>query len=91
MKKIVVQFNVDGMTAKQYDQVMKDLEIAGKGNPPGRLYHVAAEQANGWFVTDVWESEEALNEFAGTLMPILIQNGVTPPQPVVFPVHNIVA
>ena len=90
MSTIVAIFDVPGMTAAQYDQVMKDLEIAGAGNPKGRQYHVATSKEAGWFVVDVWASPDSLNEFATALMPILQKNGVTPPQPQVFPAHNIV-
>lgn len=89
MKKVYAQFS-PSMTAQQYDQLMKELEAAGKGKPPGRPYHVAAQQDNNCFVTDVWESEKALNEFSKTLLPILIKIGVTPAQPTIFPVHNII-
>ena len=88
MQKVIAQFNVPGMTAKQYDQVMRDLEAAGHKSPKARISHVAAELPNGWLVIDIWESGEALNKFAETLMPILIKNGVTPPQPTVLPVYN---
>ncbi len=90
MKKIVAQFNTPGMTAQQYDQIVKDLEAAGKGRP-GRIYHIAALQADGMFITDVWESEEALTKFSETLIPILVKNGVTPVQPTILPVHNIIS
>ncbi|GIV32798.1 MAG: hypothetical protein KatS3mg031_0333 [Chitinophagales bacterium] len=88
MQKVIAQFNVPGMTARQYDQVMKDLEAAGFKAPKGRISHVASEQPNGWLVIDIWDSAETLNEFAKTLIPILIKNGVTPPQPTVLPVYN---
>jgi hypothetical protein len=88
MQKVIAQFNVPGMTAKQYDSVMKDLQAAGHKNPKARISHVASELPNGWLVTDIWESGAALNEFAGTLMPILIKNGITPPQPTVLPIYN---
>jgi hypothetical protein len=91
MQKIIAQFTLPGMTSKQYDQVMKDLAIAGQEQPQARLYHVASDITSGWYVIDIWESAEALNEFAGTLMPILVKNGVTPPTPAVIPVYNIVA
>ena len=91
MKKVVAQFNVVGMTAQQYDQAIKDLIAAGKGTGQGRLYHVAAQQADGLFITDVWESEEALMKFSETLIPILVKLGVTPAQPTLTPVHNIIA
>jgi quinol monooxygenase YgiN len=92
MKKIVAQFNVVGLTAQQYAQANKDLEAAGMSNPLGRLYHVAAQQPDGFFMIEVWESEEALNGFAETLIPVLLKNGITPAKPsIVLPVHNIMA
>jgi quercetin dioxygenase-like cupin family protein len=76
MAAITAVFDIPGMTSKQYDQTIKDLEAAGAGAPKGRLYHVANSKAGGWFVVDVWESEELLGAFAQTLMPILQKNGV---------------
>ena len=90
MSKITAIFNVPGMTAAQYDNVIRELDRAGAGKPKERLHHVASPQPDGWLVVDVWESGEALERFAGTLMPILAKNGVTPPQPAVYPVHNII-
>lgn len=88
--EIVAVFEIPGMTSEQYDQVIKGLEAAGEGSPEGRLYHVAASKSGGWFVADVWRSPELLDQFAQTLMPILQQAGVTPPQPQIYPVHNII-
>jgi hypothetical protein len=90
MSTVIVIFDVPGMTAAQYDQVMKDLNAAGEGSPKGRRSRVAASKDGGWLVVDVWDSPDALNQFAPTLMPILAKNGVTPPQPQVFPAHNLV-
>jgi hypothetical protein len=42
-------------------------------------------------VTDVWESEEALNKFSETLIPILKKNGVTPAQPTLLQVYNTIS
>ena len=50
-----------------------------------------AQQTDGLLIIDVWESEEALNEFAETLVPILIKNGVTPAQPTLLPLLDITA
>jgi hypothetical protein len=36
MKKILAQFNVVDFTEENYDQVVKDLEAARQGKPPGR-------------------------------------------------------
>ena len=90
MEKIVAQFNVVGFKPEQYRQVLKDLEAAGKEKYEGRLLHIAAQQSDGLFITDVWESKEALDRFSETLVPIMIQNGVTPAQPILHPVHNII-
>lgn len=89
MSTVIVIFDVPGMTAAQYDQVMKDLDAAGAGSPQGRQAHYAAPKAGGWLVVDIWDSPDALNQFAPTLMPILAKNGVTPPQPQVYPAHNL--
>jgi hypothetical protein len=90
MKKIVAQFNIPGFTAEKYSQTIKDLDAAGKEKSAGRLNHVAAQQPDGLLIIDVWESEEALNEFSKTLIPILIKNGVTPAKPELLPLHNII-
>ena len=90
MGNIVIQFSIKKMNQQQYDQVIKDLEAAGFGNIPERLYHVAAPQGEGWHVTDVWESQEAFNHFAETMVPIMLSTGVEPADPLVLPVHNII-
>lgn len=87
---IAVVFEAPGMAAEQYDRALKDLEAAGEGAPPGRLYHVAAPKDGGWLVVDVWDSQEALDRFGQTLMPILQKAGVTPPRPQIYPAHNII-
>ena len=90
MSNITVVFDMPQVTAAQYDQVIKGLEAAGAGNPKGRLYHIASPKDGGWFVVDVWESGELLNQFAQTLIPIMQEADVTPPQPQVYPVHNMI-
>ncbi len=89
MKKIVALFNIVGYTAEQYSQVLKEMEAAGKMKDPAYINHVVAQQTDGLLIIDVWESEEALNEFSETLVPILIKNGVTPAQPTLLPLLNI--
>lgn len=78
------------MNIQNYSQTINDLKAAGVGAPNGRLFHVVTTQSKGMLVTDVWESEEKLNEFAKTLMPILIKNGVQPATPTFLSVHNII-
>ncbi len=77
-------------TLAHYDEGIKQLEAAGEGNPPGRLFHTTARKGNGYLVVDVWESQEAMDRFARTLMPILEKMGSPIAQPQVYPVHNII-
>jgi len=75
-------------TVAQYDEVIKKLENAGHGNPPGRLSHVAALKGNGYLVVDVWESQEAFDSFAQALIPLIKGAGGSLPKIEVGPVHN---
>ncbi|MBA2451209.1 MAG: hypothetical protein H0V51_24615 [Chloroflexi bacterium] len=79
----------DGRLA-EYDRVIKALEAAGQGNPPGRLSHVAARKGDGYLVVDVWESQEAFDRFGQTLVPLLEQAGGRVPTPQIHPVHNVI-
>ena len=79
------------MDTRKYNQAIHDLEAAGQGKPKGRLHHVAALQEDGSIiVTDIWESAALLEEFGKTLIPTLNKAGVTPVEPKVYPVHNII-
>jgi hypothetical protein len=89
MGKIVIVFELADMTHKEYDAIMKELKAQGKTFNESRPSHVAFNKDGKWCVVDVWDSEEALNEFvSGTLGPIFQKLGLTPPQPSVYPVHN---
>ncbi len=86
---IVVEFDAPGMTATEYDSILRELESKGVGSPDGRVYHVAAPSSGGWFVVDVWESQEQFDRFGEVLLPTLLAAGVTV-TPEVRPVHNII-
>ncbi len=88
---IITVFNLPTMTTEKYTQAIRGLEAAGQGMPKGRLYHVAARQEDGsTVVTDIWESAALLEEFGKTLVPVLNKAGVTPVQPKVYPVLNVI-
>ncbi len=88
---ILTVFNLPTMNTEKYGQVIKDLEAAGHGNPEGRLYHISSLEEDGSIIVmDIWESLELLDEFGKTLLPILKNNGVTPVEPQVYPVHNVI-
>lgn len=78
------------MTAQQYDEVIKRLQKAGAGHPPGRQYHACFGTAESLSVFDVWASQAAFDKFGQTLMPIVQQLGFDPGQPQVMQVHNVI-
>jgi hypothetical protein len=90
MSNITVVFDMPNVTAAQYDDVIRSLEAAGAGNPKRRLYHLASPKEEGWLVVDVWESDALLPQFAQTFIPVMQEAGVTPPQPQIYPVHNMI-
>ncbi len=85
---ILMIHDASDSTLGEYDRVIKELEVAGQSNPPGRLSHVAVRKGDGYLVADVWESQEAFDRFAQTLVPLLERAGVVQGQPQVYPVHN---
>jgi hypothetical protein len=88
MKNILCQFNIPGMTAKQYDQTWVELRAIGQSNPKGLLHHFGGQQTNNWVVVDVWESVETFNKYGETfLLPIFAKLGIPPIQPIITPVH----
>ena len=87
MKKVLVQFDLPGMTTKQYDQVWRDLKAIEQSNPKGLLHHFGAPTTNGFKVVDVWESEDRFNAFGKTLMPILEKNKAPKTAPKITPLH----
>jgi hypothetical protein len=88
---ITAAFTPQSMNASQYDEIIRRLEAAGAGSPPGRLHHVCFGTGSNLRVLDIWESEETLRAFGETLMPILQEIGVDPGQPEINAVHNTIA
>jgi hypothetical protein len=87
---IGVYFATQSMNAQRYSEVVKQLEAAGAGSPKGRLYHASFGDTNDLQVFDVWDSQAEFDAFGAILMPILAKNGVTPAQPQIMPIHNII-
>jgi len=77
-------------TLEHYDQVIQKLAETGQGHPPGRQSHVAVRKGDGYLVADVWESQEAFDDFARVLVPLLLEGGGALPQPQSYPVHNVI-
>jgi hypothetical protein len=76
-----------GVRQEQYDQAVVSLQRGGITGE-GRIFHVAGPTEEGWWVVDVWESQEAFDKFIQKLGPVLQEVGMGPPQLKVWLVHN---
>jgi len=88
--RIKMKMKWDGIAPKQYDELRK--RVHWEGNmPKGAVFHVAAFGNNAIHVTDIWESENEMNDFIqNRLMPEVAKMGITShPTVETFPVHAI--
>ena len=87
---LAIYFNPPSMNAEQYDEAIRRLGQAGAGAPRGRTYHACFGSGDKLQVFDVWDSQEAFDEFGKTLMPILQEIGLDPGQPHIEQVHSVI-
>jgi quinol monooxygenase YgiN len=85
---IVLTFDGPGVSQAQYDQVRNAVSPTNK-RPAGMLYHVGGPTATGWRVTEVWESQEAVDRFFKETLGQALKNANINIQPQVSQVHNI--
>ena len=87
---VLVIMDIEGATIEQYDHVDRLLGGTTVDNAPaGLISHTAGSTDTGFFVADVWESPEALQDFyENTLAAHLEAAGVPEVQPRIMPVHN---
>lgn len=89
---VLIFHDVKGMTPEQYDNILQELTKANSFGLKTQLFHVCFKTPEGLKVVDMWESPEALQSFAGTLIPILTKIfGTTPPPPAVYGLYNYVS
>ena len=85
-----LQFNFPNISLQQYDGVWDGLRASGNAHPRGLISHVgAATPDGGLLVVDVWESEEAFNEFGKTLLPLIARQNISMVSPKIFPAHYV--
>lgn len=90
-KAVMIFHDVKGMSAEQYESIVTELKAVNAFGDPAQLFHVCFKTADGLKVVDIWESPEALQKFAGQLMPILTKIfGAAPPPPAVYNLYNVV-
>ena len=79
-----------GGTLEQYDQVIEKMGFTPGGKGADDAYfHWAAKTEDGLLVVDVWDSEEAFEQFAAEQIgPYTAEVGIGPPQITPYEVHN---
>ena len=87
-------FEVDAMSAEQYDGLMEAMGLGEKGaiGALGAVAHIAGpNESGGWRVVDVWDSQEAADAFyaSDTFAPVraAAEGGGMTSTP--WPVHRI--
>ena len=85
------------VTQERYEEVVRKLtngknlmESPSDWPVAGLLVHAAGQGPNGFRVVDVWESEEACNQFGEILAPLLQEVGIDE-QPELYQAHTFVS
>jgi hypothetical protein len=94
---VVLVHQGGGFTQEQYEETVRKL-TGGKSRMEspsdwpvaGLLVHAAGQGESSFRVVDVWESEEACNQFGEILAPILQEVGVEA-QPELYQAHTFVS
>jgi len=86
---VVVRHQPRGLTREQYDEVSRRMEASGDWPPHGLDMHVLFGTEGDLRVSEIWDSEEAFQAFAGHLMPVLDEVGVRYEEPEVFEAHEL--
>ncbi|GHI06115.1 hypothetical protein Scel_44360 [Streptomyces cellostaticus] len=60
------------------------------GTPCGPRARARLRPTTGWFVADLWGSEESFNQFGEIIGSILRELGIADVQPKIFPAFNVV-
>jgi hypothetical protein len=89
--KIAVYFHPKSLSQQQYGSAIAELEAAGASHPAGRVHHSCFGPEGDLMVYEIWESQQAFEEYGHVLMPILQRTGIDPGTPDVMAVHNIIA
>jgi hypothetical protein len=87
---IAIYFHPKSLTTGQYDEAVKELEAAGAASPAGRIHHSCFGPETDLMVYEVWESQQAFENYGPVLMPILQKAGIDPGTPDVMAVHNLI-
>ncbi|MEO7667571.1 MAG: hypothetical protein ABIU97_11155 [Dehalococcoidia bacterium] len=84
---IALLFNGVGVTQAQYEQVLHEVTPDNKV-AAGMLSHVAGPTTDGWCVFEVWESQEAVDQFFQEKLGAAMRKANINVQPEVFQIQN---
>ena len=87
---ITVGIRPEKGSVEQYHEVIRLLEEAGAGAPPGRLYHVTFEKGGRMGTVDVWSSREEFDAFGKVLTPIVQRVGIELAPPEFYETVNVI-
>jgi hypothetical protein len=94
---VVLVHQGPSVTQESYEAVVRkltdgngSLESPSDWPVAGILSHAAGQSPSGFRVVDVWESEEACNQFGEALAPILQEVGIDDP-PEMYQAHTFVS
>ena len=85
----MIHYAAKGMNEQKYIEILRRLEQASPGGPPGRLHHASYGPRDSLLVVDVFDTMKNFEAFGGTLVPILKSLGVEA-TPEIHEVHNLV-
>ena len=86
---LAIYFHPKSLTIEQYDHAIKELAALAADRPAGRSHHSCFGPDGDLSVYEVWESQQAFEEYGKVLIPVLTRIGIDPGAPDVMPVHNI--
>ena len=94
---IMAVHQVPSLTQEKYEEVIRRLtngksRVDSPSDLPfeGLLVHIAGQRENGFCIVDIFESEEAVEEFHQAMGTIPQEVGIEEP-PEFFPAHTFVA
>jgi hypothetical protein len=88
---LAIYFHPKSLTTEQYDRAITELTALAADRPAGRSHHSCFGPDDDLMVYEVWESQQAFEEYGKVLMPVLTRIGIDPGAPDVTPVHNIIS
>jgi hypothetical protein len=88
---ILVIFTGLGVNKNQYEAARKEVDWEHR-QPAGLVFAAAGFDQTGMRVVDIWESQQALDDFLNKrLMPAIKKLGIPAPDVEVYPLHNATA